>query len=1038
MKPLKSVEELLNLREQVHKKVAEQEKQTQVRVHLGTCGISSGASKILDAFQHEVKARKLSNTAILKAGCIGLCGREPIVTISQPGNGRVIYADLTVDKIPQIVDQHLIEGKVIKEWMLDLEAPLFKLQEIRIMHNQDLDPMSIEEYIARDGYQALAKALTKMQPDEVVEEVKKAGLRGRGGAGFPTATKWGLVRSAVGDEKYVVCNGDEGDPGAYMNRAVLEGNPHSIIEGMAIGAYAIGNVRQGYAYVRAEYPLAIETLNHAITQAREYSLIGKNILGTGFEFDLDIFPGAGAFVCGEETALLISIEGKRGNPRQRPPFPANKGLFDKPTTLNNVETWSNIPQIIWKGAEWFSSVGTERSKGTKTLCLVGKINNTGLVEVPLGTSLGKIVFDIGGGIPDNKKFKAVQIGGPSGGVIPLEHINTPVDYEAVTALGAIMGSGGLVVMDEDSCMVDVAKFFLQFTRDESCGKCTPCRAGIPKMLELLTKITDGKGTMDDLTTLEELAEMVGSASICGLGQTAPNPVLTTLRHFRQEYEAHIMDKKCPAAVCQALFPSPCQHTCPVGINIPKYIAHIADGEYLEAIETIRERNPFPAICGRICHHPCEYKCRRKDIDTAMAIRSLKRFAADWYFDHLDKLPLPQPFTRTKSQKVAVVGAGPTGLSCAYFLAQMGYGVTVFEALPVGGGMLAIAIPEFRLPRKVIQQEIDYIAKRGVEILYNTPINENFRIRQLLQSGYSAAFIAAGAQKSQRIGIPGEVEGLEGLYYGLIFLRDIKIGRQIRIGHRVAVIGGGNVAIDAARSAIRLGAEEVNIYYRRTRDEMLATEVEYDGAVAEGVRMNFLVSPLRIVSENWRITGLQCTRMQLSDIDASGRRRPVPIPGSEFFVAADTIIAAVGQAPDLSFLPPDSRLERTEWERLVFDPNTLSTNIPGIFAGGDFVRGPDMVIYAIADGKRAAIAIDKYLKGDTSRVELYELKPKAIMESIGYGETEELWKEKPRLEVPMLPAEERKRSFEEIELPFTEEEARREAKRCLRCDLEVGE
>ena len=405
MKRLASVEELTKLRDKIRDRLSKQEKKTQVKVHLGTCGISSGANKVLEAFQRGVKNRKLSDVSVLKAACIGLCDREPVVTVVHPSNGKTIYCDLTEDKVPQIIEQHLVRGKEVEEWKLDPDDPLLKLQEIRIMHNQDLDPMNIDEYIARDGYQALAKALTQMKPDEVIEEVGRAALRGRGGAGFPTATKWSFVRSAPGDEKYVVCNGDEGDPGAYMNRAVLEGNPHSIIEGMAIGAYAIGNVRQGYAYVRAEYPLAIETLNHAITQAREYGLLGENILGTGFEFDLDIFPGAGAFVCGEETALLISIEGKRGNPRQRPPFPANKGLFDKPTTLNNVETWSNIPQIIWKGAEWFGSVGTERSKGTKTLCLVGKVNNTGLVEVPLGTSLGKIVFDIGGGIPDRQKIQ---------------------------------------------------------------------------------------------------------------------------------------------------------------------------------------------------------------------------------------------------------------------------------------------------------------------------------------------------------------------------------------------------------------------------------------------------------------------------------------------------------------------------------------------------------------------------------------------------------------------------------------------------------
>ena len=552
MKRLLSLKDLQELKEQVQKRLAERESKIQVKVHLGTCGISGGANKVLDAFLREVEARKLSDVLVLRAACIGLCGIEPVLTVTLPGKKKVVYTEITEDRVPRIVEEHLMGGKTIKEWVLDENAPRMKLQEIRVMHNQDMNPMSIEEYIARDGYQALAKALTKMKPEEVIAEVDKSGLRGRGGAGFPTARKWGFVRSSPSDEKYVVCNGDEGDPGAYMNRAVLEGNPHSIIEGMAIGAYAIGNVHQGYAYIRAEYPLAIETLSHAIAQAREYGVLGDNILGTGFNFSLDIFPGAGAFVCGEETALLISIEGKRGNPRQRPPFPANKGLFGKPTTLNNVETWSDIPQILHKGANWFASVGTEKSKGTKTLCLVGKVNNTGLVEVPLGTPLRKIVFDIGGGIPDDKKYKAVQIGGPSGGVIPMEHVDTPVDYEAVTALGAIMGSGGLVVMDEDSCMVDVAKYFLQFTRDESCGKCAPCRAGIPKMLDILTKISNGEGVMEDLNTLSELGEMVASASLCGLGQTSPNPALTTMRHFRSEYEAHVIDKRCAAGVCKSL------------------------------------------------------------------------------------------------------------------------------------------------------------------------------------------------------------------------------------------------------------------------------------------------------------------------------------------------------------------------------------------------------------------------------------------------------------------------------------------------------
>jgi NADH-quinone oxidoreductase subunit F len=459
------------------------------------------------------------------------------------------------------------------------------------------------------------------------------------------------------------------------------------------------------------------------------------------------------------------------------------------------------------------------------------------------------------------------------------------------------------------------------------------------MLEILTKITQGKGRGEDIDTLLTIANTVKLSSLCGLGQTCPNPVISTLNYFRDEYEAHIKEKKCPAAVCDALMISPCQHTCPVGINVPKYVAHIAAGEYLESIDTIRERNPFPAICGRICHHPCERRCRRGELDHPVAIRPLKRYASDWYFSHAPELPEPQPFLQTKPQKVAVVGAGPTGLTCAYHLAKIGYPITVFEALPIGGGMLSIAIPEFRLPSEAIQNDINYIAKKGVEIRYNTPLNTNFTIDDLKKDGFEAVFIGSGSQRSQRIGIPGELEDIEGFYYGLRFLRDIRVGKQIKVGHRVLVIGGGNVALDAARTALRLGADEVDVYYRRSREEMPVTEIEHDETITEGIQINFLVSPTRIVSDNWKATGLQCIHMMLGEFDTSGRRRPVPIVGSEFFVKADTIIAAVGQAPDLSFLPPDSSLERTRWETLVVDSNTLATNIPGIFAGGDFVTGP---------------------------------------------------------------------------------------------------
>ena len=1017
-----------------------------VLVCQGTGCISEASDAVYEAIKVEVERQRLKDTKVDLTGCHGFCEQGPNVVIEPEG---ILYTHVKEEDAAEIVSSHLRDGKPLNRlFYLDPVAgqaiPFYS--DMKFYQNQlrvilrncgHINPEKIGDYIASGGYRALRKALLDMSPEGIIDEISKSGLRGRGGAGFPTERKWQFCQKAPGREKFVICNADEGDPGAFMDRSILEADPHAVIEGLTIAGYAIG-ASQGYIYVREEYPLAVRRFRIALEQAQAKGLLGNDILGSGFGFIVHVREGAGAFVCGEETALIASIESHRGMPRPRPPFPPQSGLDGKPSIINNVKTLASVPVIIDRGADWFNSLGTEQSSGTAVFALTGKIANSGLVEVPMGTPLSTIIFDIGGGIPRGKQFKAVQTGGPSGGCIPTRFLDTPVDFDSLSKLGSIMGSGGMVVLDESTCMVEVARYFLSFTQDESCGKCTPCRLGTRHMLEILTKITQGKGSEQDIDTLLTIANTVKLSSLCGLGQTCPNPVISTLNYFRDEYEAHIKEKRCPAAVCDALMISPCQHTCPVGINVPKYVAHIAAGEYLESIDTIRERNPFPAICGRICHHPCERRCRRGELDDPVAIRSLKRYAADWYFSHAPALPEPQPFPQTKSQKVAVVGAGPTGLTCAYHLAKMGYPVTVFEALPIGGGMLSIAIPEFRLPGEAIQNDIDYIARKGVEIRYNTPLNANFTIDDLKKDGFEAVFIGAGSQRSQRIGIPGELEDIEGFYYGLRFLRDIRVGKPVKVGHRVLVIGGGNVALDAARTALRLGADEADVYYRRSRDEMPVTEIEYDEAITEGIQINFLVSPTRIVSDNWKATGLQCIRMMLGEFDASGRRRPVPILDSEFFVKADTIIAAVGQAPDLSFLPPDSSLERTRWETLVVDSNTLATNIPGIFAGGDFVTGPGMVIEAIAAGRRGAIAIDKYFKGDTSPVQIYDLKMEGIKEMVPekVGPEAAEWEAKPRLEVPVLPAQKRKHGFQEIEQCFPEEQAREEAARCLRCDLET--
>ena len=595
--------------------------------HVLVCGgtgcTSSGSPKIIEELEKEFAEKGLKDKVqIVKTGCFGLCERGPIMIVYPEGS---FYSRVNVDEIPRIVDEHLIGGNPVKEFLyeetvagdeiksLDDTSFYKKQHRVALRNCGVINPEDINEYIGRDGYQALGKVLTTMTPEDVIQTILDSGLRGRGGGGFPTGMKWKLARNIVpnADQKYVCCNADEGDPGAFMDRSVLEGDPHVVLEAMSIAGYAIG-ATQGYIYVRAEYPIAVERLNIAIKQARENGMLGKNIFGTDFCFDIDLRLGAGAFVCGEETALMTSIEGNRGEPRPRPPFPAEKGLFQKPTILNNVETYANIPQIILNGADWFASMGTEKSKGTKVFALGGKIKNTGLVEVPMGTTLREVIEEIGGGIPNGKKFKAAQTGGPSGGCIDPSNFDIPIDYDNLIGIGSMMGSGGLIVMDEDNCMVDIAKFFLEFTVDESCGKCTPCRIGTKRMWEILDKITKGKGTLEDLDKLEELAYHIKANSLCGLGQTAPNPVLSTLRCFRDEYIAHVVDKKCPAGVCKDLLSfeiekdkcigcGMCAKQCPASaITRTDYIA---PGKKLAAMEIDKSKC---VKCGA-CIATCKFK-----------------------------------------------------------------------------------------------------------------------------------------------------------------------------------------------------------------------------------------------------------------------------------------------------------------------------------------------------------------------------------------------------------------------------------------------
>lgn len=1024
--------DLKKIKEQCQSGLGKGDKRIKVTVHMGTCGIAAGANDIMLALEDEIKRNSLKDIIITSSGCAGLCSREPIISVEQIGCEPVKYCDLNTEKIKRIVSEHFLENNVVLDCALPSqgEMPFFDLQKLRVLRNIGfIDPESMNEYIARDGYMAAAKALTEMTAEEIIKVMKDSGIRGRGGAGFPTGLKWEFCSKVESDVKYMLCNGDEGDPGAFMDRSVMEADPHSVIEGMIIGAKAIGS-HHGYIYVRAEYPLAVKRLQLAIEQCYEAGILGRNILNSGFDFDLEIYLGAGAFVCGEETALMRSIEGKRGMPRSRPPFPAHKGLWDKPSVLNNVETLAQIPLIILNGADWYKTLGTEKSPGTKVFALTGAINNIGLVEVPMGIKLRRIIYDIGGGIKDNKKFKAVQMGGPSGGCVPESLLDIPVTFEDIVKTGAIMGSGGMVVMDDSNCMVNVARFFLGFTTDESCGKCSPCRMGTKVMLEILNRITRGEGKEGDIEMLLKLGDQIKDASLCGLGKTCSNPVLTTIKYFRNEYEEHIKYKRCSSLVCKEIISSPCQYTCPIGTEVSVYVALIAQGRFKEALSIIKKDNPLPSVCGSVCSHPCEYKCKLGEVDEPVAIRSLKMFATDYGLKTPEYSKPPFTPDPPKNKKVAIIGSGPAGLAAGNALALKGYDVTVFEAKPVIGGMLRVSIPKYRLPREKLDADIEAIKNAGVKFQTNTAIGKEISIDSLFNDGYKAIFISVGAHKSMSLNIPGE--DAEQVIPSLKFLEAVNLDNELKVGKRIGIIGGGNSAIDSARAALRLGStEKVTVIYRRTRAEMPAYKEEVDAAIEEGIDMQFLTAPSRIITKKGKIAGIECIHMQLGEPDASGRKKPLPIKGTEFVIELDTLIKATGEKPDTSFLK-DQGLDISARDTLLVDPETLATSREGVFAGGDAVTGPKTVIHAISAGKQAAESIDKFLRGESLQREYNVTRPSVYIEPVEL--TDEEIDSATRGKMPQLTVEERVKNFKEVDKGFTEEIAVREARRCLRCDL----
>ena len=810
-----------------------------------------------------------------------------------------------------------------------------------------------------------------------------------------------------------------------MNRNEIESDPHSLLEGMIIGAYAMGATR-GIVYVRAEYPLAVRRLNRAIEQAREYGLLGKNILGRAFDFDIDLVQGAGAFVCGEETALIASLEDAAGRPHPRPPYPAQSGLWGYPTNINNVETWFNIAPIIARGPGWFAETGSVKSPGTKVFSLVGKVQNTGLVEMPLGTPLKDFIYNIGEGGVNGRHVKAVQTGGPSGGCIPVEMLDTPVDYESLAQLGSIMGSGGMVVMDEDNCMVDVARYFIEFTHSESCGKCLPCRSGLHQALRMLRSVTEGRGTLENLTQLDELGRMIRDCSLCGLGQTAPNPVLTTLRHFREEYEDHIVARRCRAGVCHELALSPCENSCPLRMNIPRFLELFQEGRVEDAFESVILDNPLPASTGRVCQHPCSNRCRRQSFDDAVNMREVHRFIADSIFqserfaEMLERIKAHRlPAT---SRKVAVAGAGPTGLTAAFYLAMLGHDVTVYEERDEAGGMLRFAIPEYRLPKSVLRRELDLIEGVGVKMVFGTRVGTDLSLNDLAD-GFDAAFLSIGTWKESWLYLPGTE--FKNVYPALPFLESVARHESTPIGTRVAVIGGGNAAIDSARTVLRTGAK-VTVFYRRERKDMPAIDEEIQAAEEEGVRFVFLAAPHRILGDaEGKVKALETVRTSLGEYDKSGRRRPVLSDEVQRF-DCDSVILAVGETFDQDFCRA-SGLELKEEGTLNVDRYSLETSRPGFYAGGDVITGASNVSNAMAGGKQAAHAMDRRLMGEDRWDRLF---PQFEYSRQIPGEPSLSH----RHEARSAPASARVRSQQEVVAGLSADEALEESRRCLRCDL----
>lgn len=991
----------------------------------GGAGCSSSQSgELRYSLEKLIEEHNMENqVVIIETGCLGICAHGPGLVVMPD---EILYTELNSEKLSEIFQAHIIDGQVREEYtyfdlVIDEHVP--KMGEIDFISSQTkvvlrnsglIDYSSIEAYIARDGYAATVKALKDMSSEVVIEEVKRSTLRGRGHGDLLVGSVLEEGMNARSDQKYIVCDAGDGDSKVSVNRSILEGDPHSVLEGMILAAYGIG-ASKGYIYVNPEYSLAGDCLSTAIEQAQNYGLLGENILGSGFDFNLEIYLGAGSFVSGEDTSLLACIEGQRGEAHEQ--FSLERTLFAKPTVVYDVTTFAYVPPIISRGSDWYTQYGTDSCKGTIVVSLAGDIVNKGIIEVPMGMSLGDVIYTIGGGITSGKSLKAVQVGGPSGQIIPKGLLNTPLSYDSWEIFQTM--NGELTVMSEDSCMVDVAKKSLEYIQDQSCGKCTPCRIGTLRLLEISERIARGEGQTGDIELLEQLSESIQLSSMCSFGENSANTILSTIKYFREEYQEHIQNRYCRAGACADLVGSPCENACPAGINVPGYMGLISEGKYIDAYHLIRLENPFPAVCGRICTRPCESKCRRAQLDEAIAIADLKRFVSDCAFEQDNPLR-QEALLPNKGKSIGIIGAGPSGLTCGYYLARMGYEVDVYEAHALAGGVLAFGIPEYRLPNDILTREISLIEQAGVKIHLNTKIGTNIEFAEL-KNKHDAIYIATGSQIANKIDVPGEE--LAGVIHGLDFLRGVNLGQEVQVGDIVAVIGGGNTAIDAARTALRMGAQKVMLLYRRTIEDMPADIREIHEAIEEGIQIMPLVAPVRFVGKD-KIEEIECVRMELGVFDSGGRRKPKAQDGSNFSLKVDTVIPAVSQSSDLPFVS-DNKVGITQWGTLITDRDNQMTTLEGVFAGGDVARGPDVAIHAIADGKKAAMSIDLFLGG------------KGILnkgEAINFpAAKDDALHEHERYEMEILAAETRRKSFTEVGKGYHKLKAIAESMRCLRCD-----